>query len=151
MVAGTVNASQAISLALGTGDVFLQGGTLRTPSLDPLIINVGGNYVQGPFGTLALGVAGIDGKDYDHVQVQGRASLNGTLAVSSLNNFRPSSGNGFEVLLSNGFNEQGSLIPLQIHSDSEDSLRTDLGLRASYTWRIGSVLMIPSVTAFLGT
>jgi outer membrane autotransporter protein len=47
----------------------------------------------------------------------------------------------------NGFNEQGSLLPLQIHSDSQDSLRTDLGLRASYTWHIGSVLMIPSVTA----
>jgi autotransporter-associated beta strand protein len=32
LVAGTVGAAQAISFALGTGDVFLQGGTLRTPS-----------------------------------------------------------------------------------------------------------------------
>ena len=50
---------------------FLQGGTLRTPSLDPLTINVGGNYTQGLNGTLALGVAGVNGKDYDHVQVRG--------------------------------------------------------------------------------
>jgi hypothetical protein len=70
--------------------------------LDPVIINVGGNYTQGPGGTLALGVAGINGAQYDHVQVGGSASLNGTLAVSSLNNFRPVSGNAFEVLRSNG-------------------------------------------------
>jgi len=80
----------------------LNGGTLRTPSLDPVIINVGGNYIQGQGGTLALGVAGINGAQYDHVQVGGSASLNGTLAVSSLNNFRPVSGNAFEVLRSNG-------------------------------------------------
>jgi outer membrane autotransporter protein len=47
----------------------------------------------------------------------------------------------------NGFDEEGSLIPLQIHSDSEESLRTDLGLQASYTWRVANVLMIPSVAA----
>jgi len=102
LVAGTVDAAQAISFALGKGNVFLQGGTLRTPSLDPLVINVGGNYVQGPAGTLALGVAGLNGKDYDRIQAGGNASLNGTLAMSSLNNFRPFSGNAFEVLRTNG-------------------------------------------------
>ena len=102
LVAGTLNAAQGISFALGKGNVYLQGGTLRTPSLDPLIINVGGNYTQGLAGTLALGVAGLGGKDYDRVQVQGNASLNGTLAVSSLNNFRPSRGNAFEILRTDG-------------------------------------------------
>ncbi|MBV8584883.1 MAG: autotransporter-associated beta strand repeat-containing protein, partial [Verrucomicrobia bacterium] len=102
LVAGSPTTGQTISQALGTGDVLLLGGTLRTPSLDPLTINVGGNYTQGPGGTLALAVGGLLGKDYDHVQVGGNASLNGTLAVNSLNNFRPSSGNAFEVLRSNG-------------------------------------------------
>jgi hypothetical protein len=36
------------------------------------------------------------------VQVGGNASLNGTLAVSSLGNFHPSNGNAFEVLRTNG-------------------------------------------------
>jgi outer membrane autotransporter protein len=80
----------------------LLAGTLRTPNLDPLTINVGGNYTQGPGGRLALGIAGINEQDYDHVQVGGNASLNGTLAVSSLNNFRPSAGNAFEILHTNG-------------------------------------------------
>jgi fibronectin-binding autotransporter adhesin len=102
LVTGTPNASQAISFALGRGDVFLQGGTLRTPSLDPVVINVGRDYTESANGTLALGVAGLDGSQYDHVQVGRDASLNGTLSVTSLNNFRPSNGNAFEVLRSNG-------------------------------------------------
>jgi fibronectin-binding autotransporter adhesin len=102
LVAGVPIAGQATSFALGTGDVLLQGGILRTPSLDPLIINVGRNYTQGPNGTLAIGVAGVDGRDYDRVQVQGNASLNGTVAVSSLNNFQPVNGNVFEILRTGG-------------------------------------------------
>src|SRR4029077_698103 len=79
LVAGVPIPGQATSFALGTGDVFLNGGTLRTPSLDPVIINVGRNYTQGPGGTLAIGVAGINGSQYDHPQVGGNASLDGTL------------------------------------------------------------------------
>ena len=60
-------------------------------------------------GTLALGVGGLDGSQYDHVQVGGNASLNGTLAVSSLNNFRPVNGNAFEVLHTNGTRRGSSL------------------------------------------
>ena len=68
----------------------------------PVTINIGGNYRQAPGGTLALGVAGINGEDYDHVQVGGNAILGGTLAVSSLNGFHPANGNLFVVLRSNG-------------------------------------------------
>ena len=39
------------------------------------------------------------------MQVGGNASLNGTLAVSSLNNFRPVNGNAFEVFHTNGTRE----------------------------------------------
>jgi outer membrane autotransporter protein len=45
-----------------------------------------------------------------------------------------------------GFSEQGSLLPLEIHSNQEASLRTDLGGRASYTCHFGSVLVIPTLT-----
>ena len=46
-----------------------------------------------------------------------------------------------------GFSEHGSLAPLQIHSDSEESLRTDLGLRAFFQWKIGNVVVEPSIKA----
>jgi autotransporter-associated beta strand protein len=51
LVAGTLNAAQGISNALGTGNVFLDPGTLRTTSSStgvPLTINVGSNYTQAP-------------------------------------------------------------------------------------------------------
>jgi outer membrane autotransporter protein len=103
LVAGIpAGSNQIASNALGTGNVSLMGGTLRTPSLDPLQINVGRNYTQGPNGTLALGIGGLNGQDYDHVQVGGNASLSGNLVVSSLSGFHPVAGNAFEVLHTNG-------------------------------------------------
>jgi outer membrane autotransporter protein len=39
----------------------------------------------------------------------------------------------------NGFTEKGSLAPLSIHSNSEESLRSDVGFRAAYRWSIGKV------------
>jgi outer membrane autotransporter protein len=46
-----------------------------------------------------------------------------------------------------GFSEQGSLAPMQIHSDSARSLRTDLGFRAIYQWKIGKIILEPSIKA----
>src|SRR5208282_2762072 len=106
LVVGTlIPADQPISTALGAGNVSVLGGTLRTTSAStgvPLQINVGGNYTQGAGGTLVLGIGGTQGEQYDHVQVQGNANLNGTLAVFSLNGFRPVDGNAFEVLRTGG-------------------------------------------------
>ena len=47
----------------------------------------------------------------------------------------------------NGFSENGSLAPMQIQSNSADSLRTDVGLRIFYQWQIGKILVEPSVKA----
>jgi outer membrane autotransporter protein len=47
----------------------------------------------------------------------------------------------------NSFDENGSLAPLNIHSQSAESLRTDFGARASYLWRVGKVLVEPSLRA----
>ena len=46
-----------------------------------------------------------------------------------------------------GFSENGSLAPLQIHSGSAESLRTDVGFRALYQWQIGKVSVEPSLKA----
>jgi len=44
-----------------------------------------------------------------------------------------------------GFGETGSLVPLNIHGDSQDSLRTDVGGQAYYRWRVGSIPVIPNL------
>jgi outer membrane autotransporter protein len=46
-----------------------------------------------------------------------------------------------------GFSEKGSLAPLSIHSDSEESLRSDVGFRASYQWQVGTVHIEPFLKA----
>jgi outer membrane autotransporter protein len=46
-----------------------------------------------------------------------------------------------------GYNESGSLAPLRIVSQSQASLRTNLGLGASYTWKFGNVQLKPSLRA----
>jgi outer membrane autotransporter protein len=46
-----------------------------------------------------------------------------------------------------GFREKGSLAPLSIHSDSEESLRSDFGFRASYQWQVGTVQVEPFLKA----
>ena len=106
LVVGTlIAADQPISTALGTGNVFVDPGTLRTTSAStgvPLIINVGGNYTQAAGGTLVLGIGGTQGEQYDHVQVKGSATLGGTLVVNSLGGFHPANLNLFEVLSSGG-------------------------------------------------
>ena len=44
-----------------------------------------------------------------------------------------------------GFNEKSSLAPLDIYSDSADSLRSDVGFRVFYQWQIGKILVEPSL------
>jgi outer membrane autotransporter protein len=44
-----------------------------------------------------------------------------------------------------GFSEHGSLVPLDIHSKSQDSLRTDVGAQASYNWHVGKITVIPGL------
>jgi outer membrane autotransporter protein len=44
-----------------------------------------------------------------------------------------------------GIGENGSLVPLKIHGDSQDSLRTDVGVQAYYRWHVGNIPVIPAV------
>jgi outer membrane autotransporter protein len=46
-----------------------------------------------------------------------------------------------------GNDETGSLAPLRIQSKSQDSLRSNVGLSASYSTKIGKVMVCPSVRA----
>ena len=46
-----------------------------------------------------------------------------------------------------GFTEKGSFAPLDIHSGSAESLRSDLGLRAFYQWQMTKISLRPAVKA----
>jgi fibronectin-binding autotransporter adhesin len=47
----------------------------------------------------------------------------------------------------NGFSENGSLAPMQIQSNSANSLRSDVGFRLFYQWQVGKVIIEPSLKA----
>jgi outer membrane autotransporter protein len=104
-VGPTTGSVEGVSDALGSGDVSVLGGTLRTTSFQnsqPLAINVGRNYTQGPKGILALGIGGPQLEQYDRVVTGGNATLDATLVVTSLGGFRPSDGSAFLVLRTGG-------------------------------------------------
>ena len=46
-----------------------------------------------------------------------------------------------------GFDENGSLAPLKIASQSMDSLKSALGVKASYAWKVGHLLVTPEIRA----
>ena len=45
------------------------------------------------------------------------------------------------------FNERGSLDPLHINAGYGSSLLTNVGMRATYDWHIGSMALVPEVRA----
>jgi outer membrane autotransporter protein len=75
--------------ALGLGDVVVNGGVLRA---DPQPINVKGDYTQNTGGTLQLGIGGSAAGQYDFLNVNGHATLGGTLDLISLGGFQPKVG-----------------------------------------------------------
>src|SRR5262249_55740466 len=78
----------------GTVDPMGEEGT-ETPGN----LHVDGNYVQGPNGTLKIGIAGAQCPDGSRLVVTGSATLNGTLDLVSLNNFHAISGSHYTVLI----------------------------------------------------
>jgi outer membrane autotransporter protein len=46
-----------------------------------------------------------------------------------------------------GFTESGSLAPLKIDSQNAQSERTALGMKASYEWKVGHVIVKPEISA----
>ena len=96
----------------GSGDVSLLSGQLTNagivaPGLSAGILNINGDYVQDTAGTLAIELGGPAPYQYDRLQVQGSATLGGTLDVSLIvpaggsDVFMPSAGT-FEILTAAG-------------------------------------------------
>lgn len=116
----TINGGTLIAASpnvLGVGDVHLIHGTLATASFVPSgptssgfppptgvasTINIHGNLTTEVNSTLALGIGGTQGSQYDHLHVDGTTTLRGgTLFVASLKKFQPQAGDAFAVIQHN--------------------------------------------------
>jgi fibronectin-binding autotransporter adhesin len=85
------------SIALGSGPVNVEGGTLMTNGTFHLI-NVANNYTQGAQGALSLGFGGYNSGQYDQLVVNGIATIKGTLDAFSYGDFQPQWGSEFVAL-----------------------------------------------------
>ncbi|EDY16974.1 outer membrane autotransporter barrel domain protein [Chthoniobacter flavus Ellin428] len=61
--------------------------------------------------------------------------------------FGPTASFNYTYLGTSAFTEHGSLAPLDIHGGKGESLRTAFGLKASYDWKVGGVLIKPEIRA----
>ncbi|WP_131989328.1 autotransporter outer membrane beta-barrel domain-containing protein [Chthoniobacter flavus] len=61
--------------------------------------------------------------------------------------FGPAASFNYTYIGTNEFTEHGSLAPLNIHGGKGESLRTALGFKASYDWKVGGVLIKPELRA----
>lgn len=59
--------------------------------------------------------------------------------------FGPTASFNYTYVGLNGFTEQGSLAPLDIHSGQSESIRTALGAKVSYDWKVGGIVIKPEV------
>jgi hypothetical protein len=103
---GSVNSSQTMAIQGGnlagrgtiTGNVNNSGGTV-IPGTSPGQLTITGNYTQGPAGSLAIEIGGLDADtQFDQLVVGGTATLGGTLAVDLFGGFVPEIGNSFLIV-----------------------------------------------------
>jgi hypothetical protein len=62
------------------------------------VLTITGNYVQAAAGALNIELGGLSPAQYDRLAISGSATLSGTLNVSEINGFTPSSGQTFQVM-----------------------------------------------------
>jgi hypothetical protein len=82
-----------------TGSVRNNGATI-SPGFSPGKIAMSGNYTQGTNGVLTLEIGGTTPvTQYDQLQVNGTATLGGTLNLTLINGYHPAGGETFQFIL----------------------------------------------------
>ena len=105
---GVLGTSPALTGGVLRGAGQVNGSITNTsgsvePGASPGILSVTGNYSQGPGGTLAVEIGGTTaGTEYDQLAVDGTASLDGTLAITTTGGFDPALTDTFDVVTSDG-------------------------------------------------
>ena len=116
---GTVNIAGGQTLTISGGGTFdnAVGGTLQgtgtfnvsattfsnagdvNPGTSPGILSITGNFPQISTGVLNMEIGGlIAGTDFDQLDINGAATLDGTLNVSLISGFSPSLGDSFQIV-----------------------------------------------------
>ena len=128
-VGGTLNCDEGVCSGSGTigGNVNNSGGTI-SPGNSPGFMAIEGAFSQGEGGRLLVELGGnAEGTEYDVLQVDGEATLAGTLEVTLLDGFEPSLGDTFDIL------DFGS-----ISGDFDEVILADLA--GTLQWKVSGLL-----------
>jgi autotransporter-associated beta strand protein len=146
-----INAGYARSDArlYGSGNVTVDGGKLGLYA----------TYFNGGFYVDAAVQGGINSYDTRRNALQGtaRGSTEGgevnLLAATGYDwkvgglTFGPTANFQYTCVAFDGYSERGSLAPLKYSPQSAESVRTAFGVKASYDWHLGGVLLRPEIRA----
>jgi outer membrane autotransporter protein len=105
-------------------------------------------FTGGPSGydthrTALLGSANgnTDGGNFNALIAVGYDWKRGGLSIGPTANFQ------YSYVGIGGFTESGSIAPLNIDNQSVESERTAIGMKASYEWKLGHVIIKPEISA----
>jgi fibronectin-binding autotransporter adhesin len=138
----TVNSGRGgVYASYFTGNYYLNGGVYGGyNSYDSNRRGLGGNAIGNTNGAEWSGFVST-GYDFHLGRAAGLAKADSNLTIGPMASLQYTNVNV------SGFTETGSLLPMNIHSDSEESLRSDVGFRAYYQWQIGHILVEPFLKA----
>ena len=131
------------------GRVFVNGGKLGLYST----YFTGGFYVDtavnGGYNSYDLRRAGLEGTARSSTHGGELNALFATGYDFKIGGFTvgPTASFQYTYLGLSSFEERGSLAPLRFHSQGQDSLRTAFGMKASYDWKVGGVIIRPELRA----
>jgi outer membrane autotransporter protein len=131
------------------GRVFVNGGKLGLYST----YFTGGFYVDtavnGGYNSYDLRRDGLEGTARGHTEGGELNVLFATGYDFKVGGFTvgPTASFQYTYIGIDSFEERGSLAPLRFHSQGQDSLRTAFGMKASYDWRVGAVIIRPELRA----
>jgi hypothetical protein len=107
LAGGQLESTQTLNLQGGslagigtvTANVSNSGGQVAPGLMGAGTLTIAGNYTQGPAGSLAIEIGGLEaGAEFDQLVVAGTAALAGTLTAELIGDFVPQVGNAFLVV-----------------------------------------------------
>jgi YVTN family beta-propeller protein/autotransporter-associated beta strand protein len=124
-----------------------RGGVYATYFNDRFYLNA---YAGGGYNNYDVRRAGLQGfatGSTDGAEFNGFFGTGYDFYLSSHITLGPIASLQYTAVNVSGYQESGSLAPLDIHSDTQESLRSSLGLRLSSFWWVGPFQVIPELRA----
>lgn len=140
---GALSGNKTVSIKggrlAGSGNIAadVSNSALFAPGHSPGMISILGNYTQTSTGTFNIEIGGLNaGSQFDQVNINGTATLDGTLNVSLVDGFVPLSSNAFKVMtflsrlgdfkIKNGLKQSGGLYFGPQYSVTDLTLMADI-------------------------